>query len=525
MSDLTTSLEDFRHDMAEQLEWANQARIENVHSVAQLDQCTAVMGELIVILEGATNWDFLKSEAQRPLRKLERTRDQIGVMRGQAEACMAYLDKIEEKSVSPSTVQEVDMLRSFFVQTIQETKQEFDACIQTGKEVEAKCREVSDDILEFTKNAVIRAVTLNHDETLEIIEWVTTGANVVLSISDVANPEPISAYAVWGIRVLINGIGTMAREITVAVRQHERTLEDALKELQPLDIAKGKVKDTKLIIGWALEPLTLLKGIGPIIKGVIMAGVGAVLNAPIAAAEAQLEEAERKKLGKTESESAAKQILQDFGTSLEKSLSDTVQESLRSVVGQVKDLVEDGKSPEEFLAGIGTWIMGSLLESVLAQIMDPAQAVTASEISAFAESVTRVKSEEISTNYLKQSDHDALADIGQGTDKLMFDEKLVNDRNQEFLKAMDKGEERSIYVGQSPVLDAGVALLVNGAGHRQEDLNYVLSLTGNAQGTVKMVEKGGAFSPGELGFAGVPQDLVKRYFDHTEITKKKLKFS
>jgi hypothetical protein len=107
----------------------------------------------------------------------------------------------------------------------------------------------------------------------------------------------------------------------------------------------------------------------------------------------------------------------------------------------------------------------------------------------------------------------------------MFDEKLVSTKNQEFLKAMEKGEERSIYVGQSPILDSEVALLVNGAGHREEDLNYVLSLSGNVQGTVTMADKGGAFSPGELRFSGAPENLVKKYFKYTEITNKKLKFA
>jgi hypothetical protein len=525
MSDqLTLKIEDLHHDFAEQLAWANQAKIENVHSVAQLDQSAEGVEKLREVMEGAAKWDFIRSEAERSARKLAKVGEAVVQQRGQANACMAYLDKILEKSEDPRTVEEVDMLRSFFVQTIQETKQQFDACMQAGRDIEALCKELSEEIKTFTKDAVVRAVTLNHDETLEIIEWATTGANVVLSISDVANPEPISSYAVWGIRVLINGIGTLAREITVAVRQRERTLEDALKELQPLDIAKGKVKDTKLIISWALEPLTLIKGVGPIVKAVVLGGVSAVLNAPIQAAEAKIKEAEAKKLAKTEAEAETKQILEAFGESLKKTLSDTVQESLKTAVNQVKELVDDGKSPEEFMANMATWIMGSLLESVLAKIVDPAQAVTASDISSFAENLARSYSDTFAKDYLKDEDREKLANIGQGTKVLIFDEERVKTKNQEFLKAMAKGEERSVYVGQSPVLKGEVALLVNGSGHRDEDLNYVLSLSGNVQGTVKMIDKGGAFSAGELGFDSVPADLVRKYFKYTEISNKKLRF-
>ena len=526
MSDqFTVKLEDLHHDFEEQLAWANQARIENVHSVAQLDQVAEAVGQLRQVLEGAAKWDFLRSEVERPARKLAKVSDSVARMRGQAQACMAYLDTIAERSQDPRTVEEIDMLRSFFVQVIQETRQQFDSCMQTGKEVEEQCRDIGDDILLFTKNAVVRAVTLNHDEALEVIEWVTTGANVVLSISDIANPEPMSAYAVWGVRVLINGVGTLAREITIAVRQRETSLEEALKQLQPLDIAKGKVKDAKLIIGWALEPLTLIKGVGPIIKGAIMVGVNAVLTAPIQAAEAKIKEAEQKKLAKSEAEAQSKQILEAFGETLKTNLGQTVRGSIESSIDQVKGLLEDGKSPEEFIANIVGWIMGSLLETVLAKIVDPAQAVNASDISSFAENLTKSYSETFAREYLKESDKEKLANIGPGTKVAMFDETLVTTKNQGFLKAMEKGEERSIYVGQSPILKSEVALLVNGAGHRDEDLNYVLSLSGNAQGTVKMVDKGGAFSPGELGFTGVPEALVKKYFKYTDITNKKLKFS
>ena len=80
------------------------------------------------------------------------------------------------------------------------------------------------------------------------------------------------------------------------------------------------------------------------------------------------------------------------------------------------------------------------------------------------------------------------------------------------------------HASQSAVLDAGVAVLINGAGHREEDRNYVLSLAGNVQGTVMMADKGGTFSAGELRFEGVPEDLVKKYFKASEISKKSLKF-
>jgi hypothetical protein len=521
---LAVRLEDFRRDLGESLAWANQARIENVHSVAQLDQAAKAVGDLSKVLEGAKKWDFMRSEAERSVEKLAKVTVSIAKMRGLANACIAYLDEIAKKSQDPKTVAEIDMLQSFFVQTIQETKQQFDTCMATGEEVGALCQQTGDDIKIFTKDVVVRAVTLNHDETLEIIEWVTAGAQVVLAISDVANPEPLSSAAVWGVRVLINGIGTLAREITVAVRQTQRTLEDALKELQPLDIARGKVKDAKLAIGWALEPLTIIKGVGPIVKGAIMMAVNAMLDAPIRAAEAKIKEAEAKKLVSTEAELVAKQILDGFGENLKENLGDTVKESIAGCVPQVKELIDAGKTPEEFVTSMVSWIMGSLLESVLAKIVDPAQTVSASEISSFAENLTRSYSETLARDYLKETDRQKLSKIGPGTKVAMFDEQAVKTKNQEFLKDMAKGDERSVYVGPSPILKSEVALLVNGAGHRDEDRNYVLSLTGNAQGTVMMVDKGGAFSPGELRFEGVPQDLVKKYFKYTEITKKKLSF-
>jgi hypothetical protein len=281
MPDLDTLIADLKSDLADQLDWANKARVENVHSVAQIEQCEQAVAQMREVLEEGMEWEFLADELRGPVSKLVTLEDDLDLMKKQAGACMAYLNEIEKKSEAPKSVEEVDMLRSFYVQTIQETKQEFDACIEKGASISSFCEKAAEEILEFVKKVVNRATALKKDTVLSVIKWISKGADIALSIAEIANPEPISAYITTGIKWIIKAFTKMASEIRIYFRNKQSSLEELLEGLEPLDIAKAKVHDTLELIDAALEPLALIKTVGNIVKGLIITGVTVYLEAPI----------------------------------------------------------------------------------------------------------------------------------------------------------------------------------------------------------------------------------------------------
>lgn len=525
---LRRAREDFKADLAAQHGWATTMQAElkiaatNVDSaVKQFAACRAVF------VEGAKKWDFLADPAGDlgldQAEAMEADLKQMGVFVRTASTALGYFADLEKKADTLTSAQ-IEGARALFRPYLDEARNEYKECQQKSQEIYDLAQTLLTEFTQAITKTVARAVELNHGGFLQGVDLIYSVASTTFATYETFTPEPLSEKAVAGIKLLMKGVSELVKEARLQYVQRTAQLGDVIERLEPLDIAKGRVKDTMRLVGLFIESFDLVIPKWAFIAKALEGGIEAILSAPVKKAEEELEkakEAAKKSGSKASAGETALKILKEAGDEIEEKFNELATKSIEGVLKGVSDIVEGGK---DLAATAISTVLDAFGSQFLKKFVDPAQVITKEEIQSYVGGMkSTFEKFELDEEFTQEATQHAF----------LFDAPRVQAANKAHLKAMKDNQEDGFYVAVSEAANrqfgSPLIMLIGGSNtHSQEDMDQVLTTIGAQQGTISVKKGKGFIDAGTLTITGIQDQhdmhsliraAIKRFSDKDVIIK------
>jgi hypothetical protein len=390
---------------------------------------------------------------------------------------------------------------------------------RTVQVVNQLCIARADRLRELIKEIVTAAIAWRKTESFRKgAKTVQSVANGLVEVSQLVNPEPISATAVQGLHMLFKGICDGATLIAAAVKSSELSkedLDDLLDKLNPDDIVQRKIDLIVMAISWAAEPLGFIPCFGTLLRSCVNAVTEAISGTIKKAAEKQAaaqtkskaqqqgnqpppnvsEDVEMiKKLGAETVEGVANELFDGLG--------EGAQHIHAAIQGSADLEVKCGVA--EFAISVGMALFGPAVQEAVADAIGTMDLVDKDQIKA--------KLQETRDNLASNSGK--CTDIQKYKITFACDLEDVRKKNRDAIVALKTSTSAitvKIGIAASLTETSGVILLI-GEDHADDTMKFFKVLEDanvTHSGTVKYQKN--RVLPDTVQFSGLPEDLVRDY--------------